>query len=248
MSRLVIRLVLAWMLCVPAALAEEKAKRLELDGLIEPNERIDISCLVPGILSEVLVERGDRVAKEQVVARLESRLEVAAVNIARARVEFGKRKVSRNEKLIEKGLISIHDRDELETEVQLAELNLQDALERLKIRTVRSPVDGVVTSRFRSPGEYTGQDPILTVVSLNPLHVEVIVPDRYYGDIRKGMGAEVYLQIPLSGKYACKVIIVDQVMDAASNTFRIRLELPNPKYRLPAGLNCRVRFLGIAQK
>ena len=32
---------------------------------------------------------------------------------------------------------------------------------------------------------------------------------------------------------------VDRVLDAASNSFRVRLTLPNPHYRLPAGLRCK---------
>jgi hypothetical protein len=38
------------------------------------------------------------------------------------------------------------------------------------------------------------------------------------------------------------VVIADRVIDAASGTFSIRLEIPNPKYQLPAGLKCRVLF------
>jgi len=44
------------------------------------------------------------------------------------------------------------------------------------------------------------------------------------------------------GTYTAKVVIVDRVIDAASGTFGVRLEIPNPKYELPAGLKCRVIF------
>ena len=45
------------------------------------------------------------------------------------------------------------------------------------------------------------------------------------------------------GRHATTVRLVDKVMDAASGTFVVRMELPNPKGTLPAGLKCRVRFL-----
>ena len=41
------------------------------------------------------------------------------------------------------------------------------------------------------------------------------------------------------------VTIVDQVLDAASGTIGIRLELPNPGYALPAGIRCHARFPGV---
>ncbi len=44
------------------------------------------------------------------------------------------------------------------------------------------------------------------------------------------------------GQYRGKVVMVDQVLDAPSNTFGIRLELPNVNYHLPSGLKCKVKF------
>jgi membrane fusion protein, multidrug efflux system len=214
----------------------------ELDGLLEPNEKVAVSSQVPGILDEILVERGDRVQPGQVLARLKSGVEKAAVALAEARVDFGRRKAVRNEELYKKQLISNHEKDELETEIQLARLELREAEERLNLRTIASPIQGVVVERLHAPGDYVGEDAILTVVGIDPLHVEVVVPVAQFGSIRKGMRAEVKPEAPVGGKYKATVVIVDQVVDAASGTFGVRLKLPNPKHRLPAGLKCAVRF------
>jgi multidrug efflux pump subunit AcrA (membrane-fusion protein) len=56
------------------------------------------------------------------------------------------------------------------------------------------------------------------------------------------MTAEVRPEFPEPRKYSARVIIVDRVIDAASGTFGVRLELPNPNYFLPAGLKCKVVF------
>jgi membrane fusion protein (multidrug efflux system) len=215
----------------------------DLEGLIEPSELVEVSSQVPGVLEEVTVERGDRVEKDQVLARLKSGVENAAVALARASVEFGRRKGERNEELYRKQLISIHDKDELETEVLISELQLREASERLELRTIRSPIQGVVVKRSREKGEYVGEGPIMTVARIDPLHVEVIVPVERLGTVRKGMRAQVRPCSPVGGVYTAKVVIVDQVVDAASGTFGVRLELPNPSYRLPAGVRCKVRFL-----
>lgn len=47
----------------------------------------------------------------------------------------------------------------------------------------------------------------------------------------------------MNGASAATVTVVDRVIDAAIGTFGVRLSLPNPDYRLPAGLRCQVRFL-----
>ncbi|MBN2061922.1 MAG: efflux RND transporter periplasmic adaptor subunit [Deltaproteobacteria bacterium] len=213
------------------------------EGLIEPSTVIKLGSQVFGTLEVVSVDRGDRVVKGQVVARLHSSVEEAAVELVRARVEFGERKVMRNEDLFKKNLISIHEKDEMETELKISLLQLYEAQEKLNIRTIKSPVDGVVVERFLSPGEYVGEDPIMEIAGIDPLYVEVIVPVEKFGTIKKGMMAEVRPEHLSVRDLKARVIIVDRVIDAASGTFAVRLELPNPKYILPAGLKCRVNFL-----
>ncbi|NLC70125.1 MAG: efflux RND transporter periplasmic adaptor subunit [Desulfuromonadaceae bacterium] len=212
------------------------------EGLTEPKQRVGFSSQVEGILEDVKVERGDRVTRGQILARLKSGVEVASVRLAQARVEYGQRKSLRNQELYKKQLISIHDKDELETEIQLAQLQLVEAQERLALRTIRSTVDGVVVSRQGSPGEYVGEEPFLTVAQINPLNVELVIPVEFFGTIREGMDVHVVLDDPVGGSHPAKVVIVDQMIDAASGTFGVRVELPNPKLNLPAGLKCHVVF------
>jgi membrane fusion protein (multidrug efflux system) len=56
------------------------------------------------------------------------------------------------------------------------------------------------------------------------------------------MRAKVIPEAPVGGEYIAEVKIVDRVIDAASGTFGVRLELPNPNHRLQAGLKCKVIF------
>ena len=125
---------------------------------------------------------------------------------------------------------------------RLAELELRRATAELRRRTIRSPVDGVVVERFLSPGEFAKQDPILKLAQLDPLRVEVFAPVELLGQITVGMEGRVKAEGPVDGVQMAKVTIVDRVVDAASGTFGVRLELPNPGYRVPAGLRCRVEL------
>jgi RND family efflux transporter MFP subunit len=212
------------------------------EGLLAPNEVVEFSSQVPGVIEQLNVERGDEVKKGQILARLKSGVEKAAVNLAKARVEFGQRKANRNAELYKKQLLSVHDKDELETEIQKAQLELAEAEERLKLRTIQSTTDGVVVKRTGAAGAYVYETPFVTVARIDPLNVEVIVPAAYFGMIKKGSSARVLLDKPIEGSYQAKVVIIDQVIDAASGTFGVRLELPNPKLALPAGLKCQVVF------
>jgi multidrug efflux pump subunit AcrA (membrane-fusion protein) len=58
--------------------------------------------------------------------------------------------------------------------------------------------------------------------------------------VRRGMSVTVLPEFPGATPRQAKVTLVDRVIDGASNTFRLRMELPNPDLSLPAGLRCKV--------
>jgi hypothetical protein len=72
--------------------------------------------------------------------------------------------------------------------------------------------------------------------------VEVIVPAQMFGKISPGMTATVVPELLAYGEQTATVTVVDKVIDAASSTFGVRLELPNPDQQIPSGLKCLVRF------
>lgn len=263
------RLLPATLFIVAApALAQQEVP--ELDCLMEPHVVVDVGTDAEGILEALAVDRGDRVREGQVLATLESGVEQAAVALARARAEataevqakqvslaYGKRREKRFQELYANNAVPELDRDEAQTEAALASLKLREALEKkrlaelelnravaaLKRRTIRSPVSGVIVDRLAGPGESVEDQAVLRVAQLDPLNVEVIVPVSLYGTIKEGTPALVMPEAPVGGNYRAVVTIVDQVIDAPSGTFGVRLELPNPNYSLPGGLKCRVRFL-----
>jgi multidrug efflux pump subunit AcrA (membrane-fusion protein) len=107
-------------------------------------------------------------------------------------------------------------------------------------RTIRAPLAGVVTERLSAPGELVDQKPLLRIASIDPLRVDVLVPAAAFGQIEPGRKASVVPELFNRSSHVAVVKTVDRVVDAASNTFRVRLELPNPSGALPAGLRCKI--------
>jgi RND family efflux transporter MFP subunit len=259
------------MVIAPASLAQ--SQRLGFDCLIQPKIVLKLGTPVAGLISEVLVDRGAVVKKGDIMARLESGVATAEVALARARAnndsavrssqakrDFQLRREARAKTLLEKSNIAASNADEAATSarvsesefqaelanLQLAKLEFARAREVLRERTILSPINGVVVERKLGPGEYAfDQAHLLTVSQIDPLVVEVFMPLSQLRKVRIGTRGEVFPEAPVGGKYAATVTIVDQVIDAASGTIGVRLELPNPKYEIPAGLKCQVRFPGI---
>jgi RND family efflux transporter MFP subunit len=237
--------------------------------MIEPHVVVNASTAVDGVLATVDVEKGQLVKKGQVVATLESAVERAALEQARARARMTaalqakevklQRARGKHKRVLElsgqkfvspdeiEELRSAVDIDELELAAEreakeLAELELQRVQALYDLRAIKSPVTGVVVERLLSAGAFAQAQPILTLAEIDPLNVEVVLPTAMYGKVKEGTVAEVLPEEPVGGSYTASVKIVERVIDAASGTFGVRLELPNRDLALPAGLECRVRF------
>jgi multidrug efflux pump subunit AcrA (membrane-fusion protein) len=177
---------------------------------------------------------------EQATVDLASRRKRMTVELdtRSARLELGERRRQRAEDLHQGNALSVDRREEAETEARVARLELQQARDNrelaalelhravalLERRTIRSPISGYVIDRMMSRGEVVDEETILRLAQTDPLRVEVILPSDFYGSIRP-------------------VAIVDRMVDPASSTFGVRLDLPNPDHSIPGGLRCQVRFL-----
>lgn len=239
------------------------------DCLIKPYLVADVSTREQGIVDKFLVKRGDLIEQGQVLVQLDSEVEQAAVDLARGRTEmqaeieemrtsheYAQRQFKRIDKLYKKKGTSFTNRDEASTEAlraelqlrqaeqreQVAKLELQRATRLLERRTINSPVTGVVLERMLSPGESVEDRPIIRVAQINLVNVEVIIPVKHYGSVEVGMQADVMPKYPGAISQTATVTVVDRVIDAASDTFGVRLELPNPDYVIPGGVRCSIQF------
>lgn len=264
-------LAVLWLSATGVAAAQAEGGGIRpLDCVINPSVVADLGSGVPGILTKVHVDRSDLVEAGDLLAELDSGVELASLELANARAKmdaeiqlrrvnaaFGRRQHTRSENLFKRKAISTNDMDERETEARqarillrqaqddqrLAELELRRAEQILKRRTIQSPVTGVVMERFKAVGEYVEDQPVVRVAQLDPLHVEVFVPVEHLGEVQTGMQARVWSDAVDGGTWQAQVSRVDRVADVASATYGVRLTLPNPKYKIPAGLRCMVQFV-----
>ena len=96
-----------------------------------------------------------------------------------------------------------------------------------------------------SPGGSRAAGPTAAGKLRWPLRVEVVVPVSMFGQIVTGQRAIVRPESAIGGRYESTVKIVDPVINAASGTFRVRLELDNSDNSIPAGIACAVSFEGV---
>ncbi len=249
------------------ALVSTNASAQNLDCLIQPHQIVQVGSAVPGVIERILAERGDIVKQGQILVQLQSSVERANLALAQSRAkiqgevsaaeqssDFALREHKRASELAQKNFVSQNYVDKAATEAQVAGSKVTQAKERktvagqelevaqaqLAMRTIKSPISGVVTDRFMASGELVEDKPLLRIAQVDPLRVEVVVPASVYGQLQRGMQATVLPEFANAKSRPAQVSIVDKVVDPASNTFRVRLEMPNPLNDIPAGLRCKV--------
>lgn len=241
-----------------------------LDCVIAPSRTVEVGSPSEGVLAEILVDRGDHVRKGDVIARLRAEVEAANVELAKvkaendadiksgeSRVAFYRRQHERAQQLFERKVYTAEAIERAETEMLLAENDLltaqyQQRLAKAELRrarvvlaqkTVRSPMDGVVTERLLEPGNFVyNKAGIVKLANVDPLYVRAYAPVPLYPVLRRAAYGVVTPQAPFDRPHHAGIAVLDAVFDVASETFGIRLELPNPEGEIPAGIKCRVEF------
>jgi len=243
--------------------------------IIRPRQVVQLASPVSGRIAEEFVDRGDTVSQGKLVARLESSVEEAQVALDRYKAAnstereaaetdlgFNERQLERRQKLRDNMFAKIDDVDDYTTRAmqdrisirkaeinqQLATLEAARSASALDLRYVKSSIDGVVTERKLQPGEYVyEQTPIMTIAQIDPLSIELVVSAQLYGTIKVGDLVEIHPNPPVNGVYQVKVDVVDPIIDAASETFGVRLVLPNTEHTIPAGIRCSARLAKTAR-
>ncbi|WP_415878953.1 efflux RND transporter periplasmic adaptor subunit [Methylomonas sp. TEB] len=240
-----------------------------LDCMVKPEMYVELSSPVAGTVAALLVDKGDHVAKGQPLAQLEASVELAKFNQAKAdaesssevrnqkvKLEYATRNRTRYRSLATTNVISQIEKDKVETEVVLAGIELRKAEERkksavlalemakaqLEVKTIKSPIDGIVIDRYAMPGESVSDRAIMKLAQVNPLRVELIAPTEYFALIQPGMEVEVRPELPAKKVVRATVTKVDQLIDPASGSFTVRMTLPNPSDELIGGVNCIATF------
>jgi RND family efflux transporter MFP subunit len=258
-------------LVAPAAQAAEDGFEVDATScLVKPKKVVQLGSSIFGVLKELLVDRADKISLGQVVGKLDTSVEEAQMTLdryrakittpieaAKADLDWNERELERRQKLATNMWSKINDIDEAATKVaqdkiairkaeddfRVAELEALRSEAQYNLKLIHSPLDGVVTDIKLLPGEYIYEStPIMTIAQVDPLSVELVLPAEKYRLLKPGDLAELHLLQPMGRTVQARIEVVDPLIDPASDTFRVRLALPNPGNEIPAGVRCMAKL------
>jgi RND family efflux transporter MFP subunit len=227
-----------------------------LDGVVEAVNQSTVSAQTSGQVAEVLFDVEDYVDKGDLLVVLRdteqrSRVEQAEANLraASAQLRDARQELERVEGVFAKQLVAEQALDKARAAVetataqqQAAAAALEQAREQLEYTRVRAPYTGIVTQRLVEVGEVAQVGtPLMTGISLERLRVVIDVPQSLVPQIRDHAQAEV--RQPGGGWIAAERITVFPFADQASNTFKVRLDLPGGVSGLFPGMFVKTAFV-----
>ena len=262
----------AVLVVVYGSLCSGVALAATVEGFAEPYRKIDLAPPEPGLIATLDVREGDRVTKDQVLATLDRELLMVGLEIAKAgkdahgRLEAASTerdlrssRLSKLQELHQRGHATEEEIERARGDLKLAEANVLaeqenqtvDALEYKKTetmierRSLRSPIDGVVTRVYKEEKEFvsTSSPTVLTVVQLDPLRITFSVPTHQAVGLKVGEKAPLIIS-ETGAKAEGTIELVSPVTDAESGTVRVKVLLDNREGAHRAGLRCALELDG----
>jgi RND family efflux transporter MFP subunit len=246
-------------------------ERLLLTGALKPKELVNVTPKSTGRVQVIHqhigdpVKVGDLIAEleldeiEQQVNRAEAAIQVSKASVAQRKAELAnvEAQLGRADKLSDDGLISPQDFETLKTQsevvraqVTLAEAQMEQASAELRELTIRleqtriyAPIDGIVALRYVDVGALLGPStPIVQIVNLQTMVTAANVPEREVGKLRVGNRAVVHVDSFGDRGFNGRVARISPVLDAATRSASIEIEIANPGNLLKAEMFARVEL------
>jgi len=211
---------------VRSLVAEEVTRTIAVNGKTAPARIVELNAETDGRVVEIGTERGDRLDRDELIARLDerdrsARLAQAVATVKQRELEFDAREELKNESYVSEAQLQ-----EAAAQLEAARAELARAQLDIRNMTIRAPFDGALQDRHVEIGDYVKSgDPVATFVDERSLIISANVSEFDTQNVHKGATATARLA---TGEIVEGVIrYVAPVADEATRTFTVELEIDN---------------------
>lgn len=222
---------------------ENGSNTREYSGTVVAAQSTSVSFSVPGTITQLLVQEGQKVHKGQMLAKIRNGEYLNAYNIAEAQLAEAQDGYNRLKKLHDANALPEVKWVEMEQKLKQAQNAADMAARTLNDANLSSPVDGTVTRKFADVGQNVlPAQPIFEIISSNDLEIEVSVAENEVADFFVGQPASINLSsenIPaIKGKVVSKAIVADPL----TRTYTVKVGIPGKNINILPGMTGNVRF------
>ncbi|MDG1849205.1 MAG: efflux RND transporter periplasmic adaptor subunit [Flavobacteriales bacterium] len=209
---------------------------IEQPGKINSKENILVSAEMGGLITQINVKEGQAVQKGQTIIELDSDIMQSNVEELKASLELAKTTFERQETLWNKKIGSELQYLQIKNQYESLQKKLDAAETQLKKLNISAPIHGVIEELFLNTGELANPGrPAFRIVNTERVYVESDVAERYANALQKNSPVKVKFDA-LGIQKESSLSFVGQVINPENSTFKIKIELDNPKgYLKPNG-------------
>jgi len=206
-------------------------------GSITAVNGIEVANEVPGVIESINFESGDTVKQGDILIRLNTAIDEAAVRTRRAEAQLAEQEFKRISDLLPKRAVSQSQYDESKANFDAARARVNEAEAQLSKKIIRAPFDGTLGIRMVDQGEYiaTGT-PIVEINMLDPIYVDYTLSEKNLPNVDRGYSVIATVAAVPEQEFEGKVSAINTSVNPETRTVRIRATLDNPESLLRPGM------------
>ncbi|MDR2690141.1 MAG: efflux RND transporter periplasmic adaptor subunit [Azoarcus sp.] len=213
-------------------------------GTLVSNQSVVLHPEVAGRVATIRFRDGSAVRHGAVLIELDSAVQQAELQQAKAELMLAEANARRVEDLFKGKFVSSSARDEAASRLEVARASVALAQARLERTRIRAPFDGIVGIRKVNVGDYVrDSDALVNIEDIATLKLDFRLPELYLGRLAPGQALEVTSDVLPDVVFPATIDAIDPMVDAEGRAVLLRARLANDKERLRPGVFARVRVL-----
>ena len=219
------------------AAQEEWPAAFSAIGTAAAVQGVAVSADLPGTVDRVAFESGMSVRAGDVLAVLDTRQERAQLAAAEAVRDLARVNFDRLRGLLDDGVISRAEFDRATADERQSDARVGEIRAAIDRKTIRAPFAGVLGIRQVNLGQYlSAGDPLVTLQSLNPIYVNVGVPQQVVAQLRLGGKVTIMVDEAANSQLTGRITAFDSVVDETTRNVQVQATLANPRGTLRPGM------------
>jgi membrane fusion protein (multidrug efflux system) len=216
---------------------------LSVIGTMEAVHGVVVSADLPGTVYRINFESGKAVREGDVLVELDTRQEKAQLAALEAQRDLAKVNFGRTEQLFKEGVLSRQDFDAASAQQKSTEANVAEIRATIERKTIKAPFSGILGIRKINLGQYlSAGTAIVSNESLNPIYVNVGVPQQAAATVKIGRSLHVTTENVAGKVFSGTVTAIDSVVDENTRNVQVQATLANPDGKLQPGMFVQVEI------
>jgi len=212
-------------------------------GSMEAVHGVTVSADLPGTVAKIDFDSGKAVQVGDVLIELDTRQERAQLAALEAQRDLARVNFERSQKLAAQGVISRVDFDQATAQQKSTEANVAEIRATIERKTIRAPFTGILGIRKVNLGQYlSAGSAIVSLQSLNPIYVNVGVPQQAAGQVPVGRKLRITTENVAGKVFTGAVTAIDSIIDEGTRNVQIQATLSNPRGELRPGMFVQVEL------